>query len=878
MRILRIRLRNYRGVVDREVEFAPACITVVQGPNDIGKSSIAEAIDLLLEDLDSTTRERVRATKPVDRDAGPEIELEIETGPYAFRYHKRFLVGRMTQLDVYRPEPENLTGREAHERVQAILAETVDVPLWKALRVQQGIGIEQASLTNAPSLSAALDRAAGGAPAGAEEQALYDRVRAEYEHYFTPTGRPKSEFTTLNRDVAEQETELIDVEEAIVRLDSDIESSARLQANVSRLGERRTEQAEKVKQYEASWQRLSSLEAEVTATEARSEAARRTADQARRDEDARGDAIDALAGGVEERDRLALAAEEAAPALEGAVTRLAGAEAALETARTTREQAQRTAQLRSGDVNFRRDERELSALAERKARLDAALVPLREAEAICATNLVDDEALTAIEAADREVELARARLDTERATVHIETLGDVEVDIDGTLTPLTTGERRDRKIRERFRLAVPGLLAVEVAPGVGDERLDAALRAAETRLAELCEQASVPTATAARAAHDVRRRAEQTRAEQRRIVDDNLGELTTEELDTQLAELRERVGAYRTVREAEPAIASDEGLARREAEEAERERAEAQQSLDRVERERDAARARRDEIEEARRDDVILLNLRREETERLDEALRSARADASDEELARQRAETEREADRLGGEACQTRKRLDQEAPERIETLFENAKGALGAIEQEGRQAEDELLAVNTRLADHGEDGLAEQRDAAVSAHDVAARKLERYSTRAAARKLLHDTMHAAREEAHRAYLAPLRERIERLGSLLFPQDRFAVQLDRELQIVSRSLGGRTVPFASLGGGAREQFGIITRIACAMIVAEDGGVPLILDDALGYSDPQRIEAMGAVLRTAGDHCQVIILTCDPDRYRHVGARRVVPVG
>ena len=91
----------------------------------------------------------------------------------------------------------------------------------------------------------------------------------------------------------------------------------------------------------------------------------------------------------------------------------------------------------------------------------------------------------------------------------------------------------------------------------------------------------------------------------------------------------------------------------------------------------------------------------------------------------------------------------------------------------------------------------------------------------------------------------------------------------------SRSLGGQTVPFGSIGGGAKGQLGIIPRLACAMTVAEDGGVPLILDDALGLSDPQRIEAMGAVLRAAGDHCQVIILTCDPDRYRHVGAKSVV---
>ena len=70
MRILKIELRNYRGVSHRTVEFAPHGVTIVEGPNEIGKSSIAEAIDRVIEDMDSTTRQRVLAVKPVDQDVG----------------------------------------------------------------------------------------------------------------------------------------------------------------------------------------------------------------------------------------------------------------------------------------------------------------------------------------------------------------------------------------------------------------------------------------------------------------------------------------------------------------------------------------------------------------------------------------------------------------------------------------------------------------------------------------------------------------------------------------------------------------------------------------------------------------------------------------
>ncbi len=56
------------------------------------------------------------------------------------------------------------------------------------------------------------------------------------------------------------------------------------------------------------------------------------------------------------------------------------------------------------------------------------------------------------------------------------------------------------------------------------------------------------------------------------------------------------------------------------------------------------------------------------------------------------------------------------------------------------------------------------------------------------------------------------------------------------------------------------------------------GASLILDDALGYTDPERLRLMGAVLAKAGKECQIIILTCVPERYNNVGEATVVRLG
>jgi uncharacterized protein len=78
MRLLRLRLTNYRGIDESEVQFGRQGLTIVEGPNEVGKTSLGESIRLLFEYLDSSKHSAVKAIKSVTRDAGPEIELEAD--------------------------------------------------------------------------------------------------------------------------------------------------------------------------------------------------------------------------------------------------------------------------------------------------------------------------------------------------------------------------------------------------------------------------------------------------------------------------------------------------------------------------------------------------------------------------------------------------------------------------------------------------------------------------------------------------------------------------------------------------------------------------------------------------------------------------------
>ena len=52
---------------------------------------------------------------------------------------------------------------------------------------------------------------------------------------------------------------------------------------------------------------------------------------------------------------------------------------------------------------------------------------------------------------------------------------------------------------------------------------------------------------------------------------------------------------------------------------------------------------------------------------------------------------------------------------------------------------------------------------------------------------------------------------------------------------MSRTQRFKTIPIKDLSVGIKEQMGILARLADARIVLSQVGIPLIIDDALGFS-------------------------------------------
>ena len=120
---------------------------MIQGQTRIvAVPGVAEAINNLLDELDSSSRASIKATKPVNRRRRPRGRDQAAAGPSSVTYAKRWLSKPMTTLTIHKPRAEQLTGRDAHHRMRAILDETLDETLWAALRYQQGQSVAQAAL------------------------------------------------------------------------------------------------------------------------------------------------------------------------------------------------------------------------------------------------------------------------------------------------------------------------------------------------------------------------------------------------------------------------------------------------------------------------------------------------------------------------------------------------------------------------------------------------------------------------------------------------------------------------------------------------------------------------------------------------------------
>jgi uncharacterized protein YhaN len=181
-----------------------------------------------------------------------------------------------------------------------------------------------------------------------------------------------------------------------------------------------------------------------------------------------------------------------------------------------------------------------------------------------------------------------------------------------------------------------------------------------------------------------------------------------------------------------------------------------------------------------------------------------------------------------------------------------------------------EIAKLETHIQLAGGDGLGETLGATREQLELAAREVTRITKRTAALRLLRTTISAALAEGQERYFEPVRRHLTPFLHDLFPGAELQLAEGFEIAGIKRA---QEEPFEHLSDGTREQIAILVRLAMgAMLSSRSQNVPIVLDDALVFSDDDRIQRMFDALSRAGRQQQVIVLTCRTKAFEQLGGR------
>lgn len=234
------------------------------------------------------------------------------------------------------------------------------------------------------------------------------------------------------------------------------------------------------------------------------------------------------------------------------------------------------------------------------------------------------------------------------------------------------------------------------------------------------------------------------------------------------------------------------------------------------------------------------------------------------------------EARQAQAEARADRDRRAAAAPDRTATdaALARARSVAEAAESETRSAELELARLDSEIALRSGEGVLEDLAETVARLGAAQARLARLRAEVEMLQELGRTLETARNEARDRYLEPVMAELRPLLRVLWPDAE--LRFDGESLLPTRLIrGGTEEELEILSGGTQEQVALLVRLAFARLLTRSGRpAPVILDDALIFTDDDRIERMFDALHALAADQQILVLTCRQRAFRDLGGTRL----
>lgn len=896
MKIHSLAIRNMRALRHLELENLPETgVVVISGPNETGKSTIVEAIDLVLREKHSANTKQIRTAKTIGVDEPLEITLEASMGPYRFKVHKSFAKSKKCELTIYEPRHENLDGREAETRLEEIYAQHVDDELRTALFMKQD-ELEAGLLTTGiPAVKHALDEAIneedtlkGLENSQSEYITLIDAVEEYYGKFFTPKGNQKKTYSAVFEQLEKAQSDLAEAQQAKNELSEDVQDHERYTQQLQKAQEKLPEALAEAEALSETFQKANALSSQIEVAE---EKLLRANTERKSHEDA-----------ISER-------ENARTALESQKKHLSELKAQLQPLKEASKKEAAEVERLSGELNDAKERmaesiqvvktlrslhdasteleqrRKLAAKISEIEELDKSLSKQRSLLIELGTTVNADDIRRA-EQLQTDIEILEQRIKLVSAKLMLTAEEAVNVFIDGVEHHLAEdGEALSVQLDAGTEVKV-GAVTASYDPGQSAEEAEKAqadLQRKSQDLNDTFAQLEVSGIEQMRKRNQKQNSAKQAikELEQRRgyLWEDELVAKTEygqditvlrASNDNALEKLKNKVVQLQA--EVEPSAGEEElpaEIKKREsaAEQLQTKVQELEAQLQPWAKREHSTAASTMEVKVNSHKDVVL---------RAQNKLDSEVANISDEALQKALEQATSREQELSLKVQEMKESYKAQDLERAKDRMKSAQAVVDSHKNRALQARTFLETLKHRIAQAS--GAAERLQQAEAAKEKAEYQVHSTQRQAEAVSVLRETLLRHREAAHQRYAEPFSEQLTALARVVFGDD-VTFELDENLQVLARTKGERAVPLKDLSGGAKEQMAIIVRFAIAGLVAHlssqahskegDVTVPVIVDDALGSTDTLRLRDMGMLFDMVGKSSQVIVMTCMPERYAGV---------
>jgi chromosome segregation ATPase len=863
---------HWRGLESVELADLDPGLNLISGPNESGKSRLVQALRFALFESSKGRSQHKRDLATWGVAPGkPRVSVDFTLAGGDWQLEKVFLEsGANTRL---RGATESHDGDEAERRLAGMLGvgaagssrlKPEDSGIWSLLWVDQGESYRSptrhANAVSDRRLQERLTAEIGEVAAGERGQRILARVAEIYERYYTASrGAEREPLVDARREVESARQLLQQAREKREGVAQDAERLRELRDRESDLQER-VDRAATALEAERDRQSLAGraredfrlAEEQARTAEKGRQLAREALDAALELRKTIKDRERQLAGREGELKDRSAERDRAEDALRHAGEAADRAEADARTATEALSQLRRAREL----VQARAERQRLGAELEALTALEGQIEAIRSE--IARLPKLDGQGIAALRERHERLAAARARL--EGASASVELRAEQDLSLDGETLP--RGETRRILVQEDRVIELAGIARLAVSPGAGElPRLRDAVADAQ----QACEQAL--EAVGAAGLHDAERLFESHR-EQTRALEGKKDELQRrfpagrEAIEQPLRALESRLG--------EPLDSVGPEIAPEVLEAAQHEERRTREALESARAERDACNERCNRL----RQEVAVLASQRD----------GLRAEVRDLKTRRDSLSplAELEAALSGAEGtCKDMLAAAETARRRYETLggdglslaVEQAQQAHRQLETRRAAVSSERIATEARLQAYGDEARHEKvQDLEARLADAQA-ALARIERDAAAARRLNEVLVSAYREARERLTRPVIDRIRPYLGTLFPGSE--VWFDDDLRL--RGLRSREVEedFQELSGGAREQLGLLVRIGLAEVLGAGESWPLVLDDVLVNTDPERIRRMQQLLYPASRQMQILLFTCHGALFDALGPDRLI---